>query len=124
MAIGNKTGGRKKGSGNKASKNRKLAIAVAGIEPKDFLLNGLAFYNKKIQEELAKGASGSVAEVVLAYGAGKEFAKDAAPYCHPRLAAVEHSGPGKGPIELKDVSDADRVRAMVLLLSKTGVKLT
>lgn len=26
-------------------------------------------------------------------------AKDAAPYMHPRLSAVEHSGPNKGPIQ-------------------------
>src|SRR5690349_6340751 len=27
-----------------------------------------------------------------------EAAKAAAPYCHPKLANVEHSGPGGGPI--------------------------
>lgn len=26
-------------------------------------------------------------------------AKDAAPYMHPRLSAVEHSGPNQGPIQ-------------------------
>jgi hypothetical protein len=27
------------------------------------------------------------------------FAKDAAPYVHPRLAAVEHAGPNGGPVQ-------------------------
>ncbi|MET3481558.1 hypothetical protein [Methylobacterium sp. 1973] len=28
------------------------------------------------------------------------FAKDAAPYVHPRLAAIEHKGPDDGPIRI------------------------
>lgn len=27
------------------------------------------------------------------------YAKDAAPYVHPRLNAIEHAGPGGGPIQ-------------------------
>ena len=30
----------------------------------------------------------------------QEAAKDAAPYMHPRLAAIEHSGPDGGPIQV------------------------
>jgi len=31
------------------------------------------------------------------------FAKDAAPYVHPRLAAVEHAGPNGGPIQIQKI---------------------
>jgi hypothetical protein len=34
-----------------------------------------------------------------------EAAKAAAPYIHPRLAAIEHTGPNGGPIESKTTLD-------------------
>lgn len=34
-------------------------------------------------------------------------AEKSAPYVHPKLAAVEHSGPDGGPIEVATLSDAD-----------------
>jgi hypothetical protein len=44
------------------------------------------------------------------YDEAARIGKDAAPYVHPRLAAVELSGPGGGPVPvtLEDVSAADR----------------
>ena len=39
--------------------------------------------------------------------AAQDAARDAAPYIHPKLAAIEHSGPGGGPIEVTNLSDAD-----------------
>jgi len=33
-----------------------------------------------------------------------EAAKAAAPYIHPRLASIEHSGPNGGPIETESTS--------------------
>lgn len=97
---GERRGGRQKGTQNKAKANRALAIRIAGIEPKTFLLNGMGFYQAQIEDEIAKGAGADQAKIAAAYAAGKEFAKDAAPYCHARLAAVEHMGKGGGPIEV------------------------
>ncbi|WP_188352074.1 hypothetical protein [Agrobacterium tumefaciens] len=34
------------------------------------------------------------------YDAAAAIAKDAAPYMHPKLASVEHSGPGGSPIAI------------------------
>jgi hypothetical protein len=63
-------------------------MELAGIEPKAFLLNGLAFYQWRIQAERAK-ARPDLDKIAQDYAAGREFAKDAAPYCHSRLATAE-----------------------------------
>ncbi len=85
MALGRKTGGRKKGTPNKRTQE---AAALA---------------------EMLKGGATTPLEVMLAcmrvtFAAGNarlavEFASKAAPYVHPRLASLE--------IDLKDVSDED-----------------
>ena len=43
-----------------------------------------------------------------------EAAKAAAPYVHPRLAAVEHSGPNGGPIQQDHALDASNMPTEVL----------
>ena len=83
-----------------------MAIQIAGIEPKAFLLNGLGFYQGQISAELAKGAKADRAKITEAFAAGREFAKDAAPYCHSRLGSIEHSG-AIGSYDLSRVTDAD-----------------
>ncbi len=42
------------------------------------------------------------------YDVAAGFAKDAAPYMHPRLASVQHGGPGGGaiPIASADLTNA------------------
>jgi hypothetical protein len=99
---GERRGGRAKGTRNKAKANRELAIQIAGIEPKQFLLNGLAFFQKQIAAEQAKGDRADDKVIATAYAAGREYAKDAAPFCHARLSAVELAGKGGGPIETAD----------------------
>jgi hypothetical protein len=89
---GERRGGRKKGTGNKAKANRALAIELAGVEPKTFLLNGLAFYEAIVKRELAKGARANLTKLAAAFAAGREFAKDAAPYCHSRLPQAVQLG--------------------------------
>ncbi len=79
MALGKKTGGRKKGVGNKKTAARKAAIAGSGIEPVDYMLRVMR--NPKAAVERRD-----------------DMAKAAAPYVHPRLAALQHSGKDGGPI--------------------------
>lgn len=105
MAKGKKTGGRKKGVPNKEAHNQALAIRLAGVTPKEFLLNGMAFYQTRITEELARGAEADKAIIEAAYIAGAEFAKDAAPYCHARLAAITHSGQINSDVDVRDARD-------------------
>ena len=102
MANGFKTGGRKKGTPNKATAVRQAEITASGLTPLDFMLSVM-------RDEQADKA------------ARLDAAKAAAPYVHPRLAAIEsrHSGPDGGPVRpvyiISDhpMSEEDWVRACV-----------
>lgn len=65
--------GRKKGSKDKQTEEREKAIAKSGLTPLDYMLSVLR--NKAADKALRM-----------------EAAKAAAPYCHPRLAQVDHGG--------------------------------
>lgn len=75
MAAGGKRpgAGRKPGVANKASIARQAEVAASGITPLEYML-------AIMRDEEADKAQRA------------EMAKAAAPYVHPRLAAVEHSG--------------------------------
>jgi hypothetical protein len=79
MARGTKTGGRKKGVPNKATAAKAAAVAASGLTPLDYLLSVMRNPEQEIETRL-------------------DAAKAAAPYVHPKLATVEHSGPNGGPI--------------------------
>lgn len=82
--MGKRTGrprGRPKGVPNKATAAKAAEIAASGLTPLDFML--------KIMRDETKPD-----------GLRASMARDAAPYVHPRLAAIEHSGKDGGPIEL------------------------
>ena len=86
MALGKKTGGRKKGSKNKrkAALDQAIAEAAKKIDSDDPVDLMLAVMR---QRELP---------IELRFAA----AKAAAPYRHPKLAAIKHSGADGGPIRL------------------------
>jgi hypothetical protein len=79
MAVGRKTGGRVKGVPNKASVKREQEIAASGKTPLDFMLDTMRDEEKPFDIRL-------------------DAAKSAAPYVHPKLAAVEHTGKDGGPV--------------------------
>ena len=70
MATGRKTGGRRRGTPNKATAKKAEEIAKSGLTPLDYMLRQLR--NAKNPPELRM-----------------EAAKNAAPYVHPRLANVD-----------------------------------
>jgi hypothetical protein len=81
-------GGKREGAGRKAgsttTKTREIANKALeeGITPLEVMLKAMReAYDRTDYKEAAT------------------FAKDAAPYVHPRLAAVEHAGFGGGPIQ-------------------------
>lgn len=47
-----------------------------------------------------------------------DCARDAAPYMHARLQAVEHTGKDGGPIETVDLSDTEAARRIAFTLAK------
>lgn len=75
MAHGGKRpgAGRKAGTPNKANAERQAEVAASGLTPLDYMLTML------------RNEEASPADRMWA-------AEKAAPYVHPKLAAVEHSG--------------------------------
>lgn len=84
MAAGKKTGGRRKGTPNKATTDKAREIAASGLTPLDYMVKLYRDPGQKLEIRL-------------------DAAKAAAPYVHPRLAAVEHTGKDGGPIEVKRI---------------------
>ena len=68
-----KTGGRGRGSKNKATAKREAQIARSGLTPLAFLIKRMRDTKADMAERIA-------------------CAKAAAPYVHPKLEAIEHTG--------------------------------
>jgi hypothetical protein len=81
MARGGKrpNAGRKAGTPNKASIERQAKISASGLTPLDYMLKILRDEDKPVEARM-------------------DAAKAAAPYVHPRLAAVELKGDADNPI--------------------------
>lgn len=78
--------GRKVGSVTKKSREIAEQAIAEGITPLDYMLRVLR--NEEAEPHMRMDA-----------------AKAAAPYVHPRLAAVEHSGQDGGPLQIVLLSD-------------------
>lgn len=91
----NGRGGARKGAGRKTgsatAKTREIANRAAeeGVTPLEFML-------EVMRTSPPDGLEGQA--LVQAMGLRFEAAKAAAPYMHPRLAAVEVTGEGGGPV--------------------------
>jgi hypothetical protein len=88
MAIGKKTGGRQVGSRNKRTiaKRDELARMIdKGISPLEYMLDVMRDETRETEERL-------------------EAAKASAPYIHPRLSAIQHTGKDGDPIQVEEVS--------------------
>lgn len=110
---GKKTGGRKKGVPNRASTQRAVAIAESGLTPLEFML-------RIMRDDMTPEDASP--EVIKAFAELRfEAAKAAAPYVHPRLAAVEHTGKDGGPIETT-VTDSDLQRWLAFEATKSVIK--
>jgi hypothetical protein len=70
MARGRKTGGRRPGSKNKVTLEREAELSASGLMPLDHMLSILRNENETQQRR-------------------DWAAEKAAPYCHPRLTAVD-----------------------------------
>lgn len=88
MAKGGKRpgAGRPKGSVNRVTAAQREAAAQTGETPLEYMLRTMrdGRVDQKRRDAMAVAA---------------------APYLHPRLAAIEHMGKGGGPIEYSDVRD-------------------
>lgn len=73
MATGKKTGGRTKGIPNKRTAALVASVEASGVTPLEYMLSILR-------------------DDLLPSDQRFQAAQAAAPYCHSRLAAIEHSG--------------------------------
>lgn len=108
-------GGKRSGSGRHAGsltvRTRKIAEEAIkdGMSPLEVMLENMRFAHHGAAgclDVLIKSHDASPIEKFNTYNEmlrlraiAQESAKDAAPYMHPRLAAVEHTGANGGPIE-------------------------
>ena len=86
MANGKKTGGRKKGTPNKATTAAavRAEVAASGEIPLDYML-------RVMRDETAEPTRRDA------------MAKAAAPYVHPSLASVRHGGDEQNPLRITEV---------------------
>src|SRR5262245_56762120 len=113
MAKGRKTGGRQKGVPNKASIKRQEEIASSGATPLATIVKKMRFHLPIGEEQIAKGEEMDTGEVAKALDKAAEAARDAAPYVHPRLAAIQHTGKDGGPIESKIQTNVESPREKI-----------
>jgi hypothetical protein len=86
---GERRGGRKKGTPNRKTAAMIKAVRQSGITPLDFML-------EVMRGKPPEGAG--PAEFIAFTNLRFEAAKAAAPYVHPKLSAIEHTGKDGGPV--------------------------
>lgn len=86
MALGQKTGGRQKGTPNKATADSQAKAAAGGELPLDYML--------RVMRDPAAD-----------YPRRDNMAKAAAPFLHAALKAVEVTGKDGGPVQVNITSD-------------------
>jgi hypothetical protein len=92
--------GRKPGVRNKRTEATVKAIEQSGMTPLDFMLSIM-------RGEHPEGAE--PAQVVAWESMRFEAAKAAAPYVHPKLANIEHTGKGGGPVVIQASSHDEQL---------------
>jgi hypothetical protein len=128
---GERRGGRKRGTPNRASAARQAEAAAEGVMPCEVMLANMRFaYARALElqglwEGLDRTDEASIAvldELVRYRQLAHDFAKDAANYYHPKLASVTHKGNAENPL-LGPVTDTDRLKAMIeFLLANRGAE--
>lgn len=92
----NARGGARQGAGRKAGSTTKKTREIAERAMADGDLTPLEYMLKVMRTEPSPEMEPR--ELMAAFMLRFEAAKAAAPYMHPRLAAIEHTGPNGGPI--------------------------
>ena len=126
MARGGKRDGAGRPAGAITKRTREVAerALATGMSPLDVMLDNMRHFQQvaldaeatlegltadQFSEQVAPDASPEdqfkflLAQVKKTAGfrqMAQDAARDAAPYVHPKLASVEHSGPNGGPIKL------------------------
>ena len=84
---------------------RQEQAVASGLTPLEVILDDMRFHHAAAIRELDRGSDADFAKVATSLSAARAAAKDAAPYIHPRLAAIEHTGKDGGPIRITDARE-------------------
>jgi hypothetical protein len=95
--------GRRPGSRNKRTNEIEKQVALTGKTPLEVMLEAMRSHYEA--GNLDKAAA---------------FAKDAAPYVHPRIANIEVSGNPDAPIEIRDMTNAELARRIAFILGQAA----
>jgi hypothetical protein len=94
-----------------------MAAAIAGIQPLEFMLRGLGQVNGLILEELKRDKPDAM-KIIKLHEKGMGFARDAAPYCHPKFASITHAAQLEGPpLDLRSLND-QQLDVLILRLQR------
>jgi hypothetical protein len=90
-------GGKRNGAGRKkgAKTQRTRKTKTVGIMPLDVMLEAM-------RQSYEDGETAAAAA----------YAKDAAPYCHPKLAAITHKGDAEHPMSIQEVGIKDKQKVL------------
>src|SRR5258708_3690931 len=103
MALGRKTGGRKKGSRNKRPRELIERIEASGLVPLEYMLKVMRDETQPLEVRC-------------------EMAKAAAPFVHPRLAAMKVQGDKDAPLfDLSTLTDNELAFLRRTILKATPV---
>jgi hypothetical protein len=114
-APGERRGGRQRGTPNKRTEALAQAQAeasekiTAALGPDAFDADALSFLQVIYRDKK------QAVEVRL------QAARAAISFETPQLAATELSGPNGGPIETREITNEDRVKALTALMEKMGL---
>ena len=98
--------GRKKGSVTKKTQEIAARAIESGITPLEVIITAM---RDETDIQMAK------AKKDREWGKAAGYARDAAPYCHPRLSAVAHTGADDNAIETEPVSMLELARRTAFL---------
>ncbi|WP_448952144.1 hypothetical protein [Labrys neptuniae] len=95
--------GRKKGSANKLTQAERKKALDRGLSPLEVMTDLMNHSYRRWKNEARKRKPNEDA-LMAKQKATLEAAEKLAPYLHPKLAAVQHTGKGGGPIQFLDMS--------------------
>lgn len=107
--------GRKAGGKNQKSREIADRAAADGITPLEVMVGAMRELWAMAEE--AKGKPEQQSKRLDYLSQAGEYAHKAAPYIHPRLAAIEHTGKDGGPIETANVTKRELARRIAFSLA-------
>ena len=120
-----KTAGRKKGTPNKATAKKAKEVEESGLTPLDYMLSVMrAPMPAELEGRLDENDIEVLSALTAWHAKRLEAAKAAAPYIHPRLANIEHTGKDGGPIKTEEVDPMAAARRIAFLLSMGAARAT